>query len=508
MQNIEGIEVKERISEYDDTDLCYQIEKNLFKSPLYLVNQRFSDMNYLAVNYRSSQAVAVILRYGDGSVEEILLPESSGYVDGIIYFNQERLVEGIEFASDQRTLLDVSRLRAGEELLLYAKDSYIVRHFLDEYRYEMVNGKLRANFGNFLFGSGLSIENTFLNLDEDSTDRVKISVSSGSLDKKYSFKSREGLIDFSLYLPPVNSGLSRSISYDFVAGVDILKVSFRALADSEIPTVDFCQLLDFPYDKSNPLFNLYRWDINTAFLVFDFIDYKVQARFLKRLAFFVEKPGYRGTLPENSAIERLHGWNAHDYRAYDLAAFFTKAKKEKFELNPEEYELLDILLENKILVAKRDEYKPLSGGFISISRQSSQWLRKIFLDHEGYHALFFDDPELREFCESTWDDIVADERKEIWKSFFDFKQYDYNKNKYLLVNEFFAYSLQSSAREFESYVKLNMLRGIVRKYPDEEARYIEIISDNLNGFVSDAKLLEEFVEKRYNLIGGNLRYLD
>ena len=54
--------------------------------------------------------------------------------------------------------------------------------------------------------------------------------------------------------------------------------------------------------------------------------------FFRRLSYFVEKKGFRGSLMTNSELEGMHGWNAHDYRPEDLALFYTVADKQDFPL--------------------------------------------------------------------------------------------------------------------------------------------------------------------------------
>mgnify|MGYP000928978100 CR=1 FL=1 len=66
----------------------------------------------------------------------------------------------------------------------------------------------------------------------------------------------------------------------------------------------------------------YRWDLLPSVILFDFRNYDIQDAYLKRLAFFVEKRGFVGRLAPNQEIAPLHGWNAHDYKAEDLARFF------------------------------------------------------------------------------------------------------------------------------------------------------------------------------------------
>ena len=53
--------------------------------------------------------------------------------------------------------------------------------------------------------------------------------------------------------------------------------------------------------------------------------------------------GSWGRLVGNEEFAGLHGFNAHDYRAEDLARFFQSAREQLFTLNPEE-ELLEQIL--------------------------------------------------------------------------------------------------------------------------------------------------------------------
>lgn len=486
--------------------ISYRINSSLYQSDFYLIEKNFKKESYISVKYHSDLPFKLMFRYQNDNYETFTLDKTEKPIEAIIYLKEDVYLEGIVFFADKNVKLNLLSLREGDENLLFEKDAYIARHFIDSYIFK--NNKIKADFGNKKNDLGISISNKFLNLNESAKEKLSISLEAADYEKSYAFKSRQGLVDLSIYLPCVAEDNSRTIEYDLKKSIDVKKITFEFLNKDEIPTIDFAQLLDLPYNENNSRYNLYRWDINDNFFVFDFIDYQMQARFLKRLAFFVEKPGYRGTLPRNSVIKNLHGWNAHDYRAYDLAEFFTKAKLENFILNPEEYDLLDILLENNVLVKSDGIYKALKGGFISITRESSPYLRKLFIDHEGYHALFFDDEDLRFYCENVWDNNVSEERKRVWKAFFDYKSYDYDDNKYLLVNEFFAYSLQANAKHLEVYVPNNIQNAISRQYPKEKELYANLINKNIKGFVSDAKLLEEYVEKRYSLIGGNLRYLD
>lgn len=200
-------------------------------------------------------------------------------------------------------------------------------------------------------------------------------------------------------------------------------------------------------------FELFSWNLFPDILVFDTRNYEVQASFFKRLAFYVEKKGYTGQLLPDSDLEGKHGWNAHDYRSIDLASFFQAAADRRFELNENEILLKEILLKNNIIAYDEADklYLPKKGGLISISRSSSDYLRGLFLTHEGMHGIFFTSPAYRERCFEVWDSLPP-ELQLYWKRFFRWMSYD-TDNLYLVVNELQAYLLQQRTADAEYYFR-------------------------------------------------------
>ena len=107
-------------------------------------------------------------------------------------------------------------------------------------------------------------------------------------------------------------------------------------------------------------YEVFEWDRYDKILFFDIADYDIQDNFFRRLAYYVEKTGYRGKLWSNEVLEGKHGYNAHDYSSESLASFFNKATEENFTLNKEEEILKKILLVNGVLVPDGQMVK--SGG--------------------------------------------------------------------------------------------------------------------------------------------------
>jgi len=204
-----------------------------------------------------------------------------------------------------------------------------------------------------------------------------------------------------------------------------------------------------PSAWDNPSFGLSRWDRFPSICIVDTIDFHFQDRMFSRLAFFLEKRGFRGRLLGNAELEAMHGWNAHDYGPQGLASFFNAAQRTGFALNPEEMTLLSLLLDEGVLTTVRDLFAPGKGGILSISRSSSPIERRFLLTHESFHGIFFASPEYRAFCFHLWDSLGPRERT-FFARFLDELGYD-GESRYLAVNEFQAYLMQQPARFAPAY---------------------------------------------------------
>jgi hypothetical protein len=210
-------------------------------------------------------------------------------------------------------------------------------------------------------------------------------------------------------------------------------------------------ILSYPVENwRSPAYEVFRWPAFPEILIIDAADYAVQARLFKRLAFFVEKRGYRGRLVPNRELEGLHGWNAHDYRAGDLARFFEAARLSAFPLLDEERALCSLLLENGVIHREPDgALVPGAGAVLSISRESSDYLRGRFMIHECFHGLFFIDGDFRDFSAARWENLLPEARR-FFISCLDSMSYD-TADPYLTVNEFMSYCLQQPVAEAPHY---------------------------------------------------------
>lgn len=248
-------------------------------------------------------------------------------------------------------------------------------------------------------------------------------------------------------------------------------------------------------------YELYRWSAFPECLIFDFRDYSVQDAYLKRLAFFVEKEGFRGRLAPDTEISRLHGWNAHDYRAEDLAAFFDKAAGTSFPLSPRELELRGILERSGILVRDGNRFKPGAGAIISISRESTAYLRALFLTHEAAHAVFFLDKAYRDLARSLWSAQGPEERR-FWNVFLSNRDYD-PTNAYLSYNELQAYLVQQAPSRLESWLREIAYPRLAKSYPDRAAAILADLEAAMPGFKSKAESLDSYLRKTYGFRGGS-----
>jgi hypothetical protein len=252
-------------------------------------------------------------------------------------------------------------------------------------------------------------------------------------------------------------------------------------------------------------FELFSWARFPEILIMDTASYTLQSRFFKRLAFFVEKRGYRGRLVSNEEFAGLHGFNAHDYRADDLARFFQAAREELFALNPEEKLLEQILLENGTI---RDDgkFSPGRGAILSISRSSSPILRRHLLTHECAHGVFFSLPDFREASFEAWDRL-SEQEQQFWRLFFRWVGYD-SEDLYLTVNEYQAYLFQQPRSGVRAYFADLTASRLASSYPDQAIWIREFIRSDPDRFTRAFDHLETSLLQIAGLEGGRVIELE
>lgn len=250
-------------------------------------------------------------------------------------------------------------------------------------------------------------------------------------------------------------------------------------------------------------YEIFEWDRNPGILFFDIRNYDIQDNFFRRLAYFVEKAGYKGRILSDAELKGKHGYNAHDYSPESLAAFFNKVDEINFKLNKEEETLRKILLQNGLIIDKDGVILPGKGGLVSISQESADYLRKQLLAHEGWHTIYFADAEFRNFVAAVYymmDDKTRDFLIDYFKSQSSLG-YDVTDD-YLMKNEFMAYLMQQGINSVANYFVTHAKWDSVMSYTPDLARYI--IRTNGQGFEDAAVLLNDYVFDKYGIICGNI----
>ncbi|HEY9593867.1 MAG TPA: hypothetical protein VHE79_05280, partial [Spirochaetia bacterium] len=225
-----------------------------------------------------------------------------------------------------------------------------------------------------------------------------------------------------------------SVDYEgTLRGMEISQVG----ADAPLPADPGLVLT---WDRSTwrkPDYEVFAWSRYPQVLILDTASYEVQDAMLKRIAFYVEKAGHAGKLESFADLARQHGYNAHDYRAEDLARFFSAAGG---DLSPEEAALEKLLVGNGIIRGSGSSFTPGEGSILSISRSSSPLLRDLLLTHECFHGIYFSVPGFRDATEALWASLSSVEQQ-VWLSYLGSHAYD-TTDHYLVVNEFQSYLMQ------------------------------------------------------------------
>lgn len=250
-------------------------------------------------------------------------------------------------------------------------------------------------------------------------------------------------------------------------------------------------------------YELFSWNVFPSVLVMKFRSYAVQARYMKRLAFYIEKAGYVGRLLTNGELHNRHGWNAHDYRPQDLARFYSTAAREHFPLNPEEKQLRAILVANGLLRPAGDAYVAGHGAILAFAEEGPLWLRRMLLTHEGYHGIFFTHPSYRKAVSVIWNATDPREQLLFRNVFLAYLGYD-TADPYLVKNEFQAYLMQQPISRaqgfFDNELDVQMPRmGIGADSP--LARYRE---RHPNVFRTSAAELQQALERSVGLTAADL----
>ncbi len=249
-------------------------------------------------------------------------------------------------------------------------------------------------------------------------------------------------------------------------------------------------------------YEVFSWEQFPSVLIFDFADYNVQDDFLKRLAFYTEKAGYKGKLWTDRDLAGLHGYNAHDYSAQGLAKFFDLAHKEDFPLNAQELELRALLADRGVIIATENGWKEGEGALISISQESPRYLRVSLMAHECFHGIYFTRQELREEVSRVYAAFDPESLQFLEEYYTSQPSLNYDRSdRMLMENEMMSYLMQQAITEVAYYFSENLAtRASVTKQIPELARYVR--ETKARGFKESAEKLQDFFYENYGLAAG------
>lgn len=254
-------------------------------------------------------------------------------------------------------------------------------------------------------------------------------------------------------------------------------------------------------------YEVFEWDRFPGVLFFDTKNYDVQAAFFTRMAYFVEKKGFKGKILTNEQLHGKHGYNAHDYRPESMADFFNAADSAGIQLNPEEEVLRKILIKNGLLIQEGNKMKAGRGALVSISQESLPYLRTQLLAHEGWHTLFFLDEDFRNFVAAVYYTMDPYSRDFLIDYFNSQTSLGYDTDDdYLMTNEFMAYMMQQGLNYIVKYYVDHAKWGTVQKYTPDLADYI--IRTNARGLEDAAIILNDYVFEHYGIIAGNIALIN
>lgn len=248
-------------------------------------------------------------------------------------------------------------------------------------------------------------------------------------------------------------------------------------------------------------YELFQWDRFPEILIFDTKNYEVQNKFFTRLAYFVEKEGYRGRLASDEELKDKHGYNAHDYKAEDLARFFNKAAEEKFQLNEYEKILKAVLINNGLLEADGNFVKALKGEIASVCRETPDWSRTNLIAHELYHMIFFMDEEFRNYTTAVYHTCDQNTLAFLIDYFRSQPSLGYDTNdQNLMYTEFMSYVMEQRTNKVAKTYIDKAGWPSVAKFTPELSAYIKETKGR--GFEDISNALTDFVFDKFGIVAG------
>ncbi|NNM54434.1 MAG: hypothetical protein HKM05_06900 [Spirochaetales bacterium] len=318
---------------------------------------------------------------------------------------------------------------------------------------------------------------------------------------RFQFSGRAGTW---LYYPQVWHDEARRwlLTFPSDAIVPLYRVKLVATPNEAPLPADPASILHWPLENLREGdHDWFLWNGRRNILILLTKSYALQAQYLTRLAFFVEKQGYRGTILTEQEALRLHGWNAHDYAPEDLANFFNLVSAEDFPLSAQERELRQRLITQKLLIpTSPGHWKAGQGALLGISDESSPPLRSFLLTHESFHGLYFTTPRYRHTVTQIWNQLTPLCRQQ-FSNFLAQAHYDVTDLP-LVVNEFQAYSLQQDSDGWSDFFSNKVLKAPGRLDLGSTSPLRESL---LTYYLQAAEKLDQAVSEDFGLHSGNIQ---
>lgn len=249
---------------------------------------------------------------------------------------------------------------------------------------------------------------------------------------------------------------------------------------------------------------LFYWIQNPQVRIFKTDSYQTQREFFIRPGFYYCVDEAKGRVFDIDWYKNKHSYNAHDYKASDLADFYMQAVEEDRSLTAMEQRLYDILNEAGIL--QRQYEGVISAGtqtaVLSFSAESPPTLAKRLLAHELFHGIFYASKEYREGCFELYNSRSSEE-KFYWKTFLGAKgfldgrrgYYGYAvDDPYVLVNEMQAHLMQLSSDIITTYFIDIYARRLISSFPEHKKRLLHVFDHNGKDFIRLREKIEVLLE--------------
>lgn len=377
-------------------------------------------------------------------------------------------------------------------------------------RVEMAN--ITAFGGNWSAGDALEItydlaDDGSLFADRGSRPRGRIELTSAAGDRRaIELRIRPGrrVVTVRPWIWGIDAA-SIAITSD-VPGFAISRISGSAIPADPLDavSVELTELQTYPSSLwRRDDFEVFEWSIYPEIVWIDSIDYATQARFFRRLAFFVEKRGFMGRLLTDEELATRHGWNAHNYRPEGLADFFNAVRRESFPINAYERELLRIVLHRGILVEDENgTFLPGVGGILAISQESWTELRSLLTVHEAMHGVFYQEPDFRRASFDYWENELSARERAYWQDFLAWMTYSPD-DTYLMVNEFQGYLLQQSEAAVRWYFRSRIADRLRAGQPQRRNEIDLFLREHPETFVRSGAAMNAALFRIAGMVGGD-----